>query len=118
MKSVAISAPSQEPREDDGEDWLKLLPREARFVYGEIDKTQARERFVKILAETVDKREKEYGFELDADDIKQIEGVLRIKYCGPQGTSTRIGMSYSQSCRRRCCCCCRSSTLSHPCPLL
>ena len=53
--------------------------------YGEIDKNQARERFLKILAETVDKREREYGFELDANDIKQIESVLRIKYCGPQG---------------------------------
>ena len=29
--------------------------------------------------------EAEYGFELDADDIKQIEGVLRNKYCGKEG---------------------------------
>lgn len=53
--------------------------------YGEIDKNEARQRFLKILSETVDKREAEYGFELDANDIKQIESVLRVKYCGPQG---------------------------------
>ena len=37
------------------------------------------------LVDTVLKREAEYGFELDANDIKQIESVLRVKYCGKEG---------------------------------
>ena len=53
--------------------------------YGEINVAAAKKRFNDILAETVARREAEYGFELDADDIKQVESVLRIKYCGPQG---------------------------------
>ena len=50
-----------------------------------VDPTDAKRRFRQILFETVVKREQEYGFELDADDIKQVETVLRVKYCGPQG---------------------------------
>lgn len=50
-----------------------------------VDKNQARQRFLKIVADTVAKREAEFGFELDLDDIKQVESVLRNKYCGPQG---------------------------------
>ena len=53
--------------------------------YSDIDKDAARKRFLEILFDTVAKREAEYGFELDADDIKQIEGVLRNKYCGKEG---------------------------------
>lgn len=53
--------------------------------FSEIDASGARRRFLEILAETVAKREEEYGFELDANDIKQIESVLRIKYCGKEG---------------------------------
>ena len=53
--------------------------------YGDMDKTDARRRYLSILFETVAKREAEYGFELDAKDIQQVDSVLRIKYCGPQG---------------------------------
>ena len=51
----------------------------------EVDKDSAKSRFRAIVMETARKREAEYGFELDASDIKQIESVLRPKYCGPQG---------------------------------
>ena len=53
--------------------------------YNEMDKSAARKRFEEILFDTVAKREAEYGFELDAEDIKQIESVLRVKYCGKEG---------------------------------
>lgn len=53
--------------------------------YGDIDKSAARKRYLAILGETVARREAEYGFELDAKDIAQIDSVLRIKYCGPTG---------------------------------
>lgn len=53
--------------------------------YNEIDAKEAKRRFLSIVAETVAKREADYGFELDLDDIKQVESVLRVKYCGPQG---------------------------------
>ncbi len=53
--------------------------------YGEVDKNDAELRFQAIVAETAKKREADFGFELDDDDIRQIEAVLRPKYCGPQG---------------------------------
>jgi len=53
--------------------------------YGDIDKDGAEARFQAIVAETARKREADFGFELDADDIRQIEEVLRPKYCGPSG---------------------------------
>jgi len=53
--------------------------------FNEIDASGARKRFLEILSDTVAKREAEYGFELDAGDIKQIESVLRLKYCGKEG---------------------------------
>jgi hypothetical protein len=45
----------------------------------------AKARFAAIVAQTVEKREAQFGFKLDADDIKEIEKVLRPKYCGPSG---------------------------------
>ena len=53
--------------------------------FGEVDKNGAEMRFQAIVAETARKREADFGFELDDDDIRQIEEVLRPKYCGPQG---------------------------------
>jgi hypothetical protein len=53
--------------------------------YGEMDVAAAKARFNEILYETVARREADYGFELDAADIKNLEGVLRIKYCGREG---------------------------------
>lgn len=53
--------------------------------YGENDPVAAKQRFAAIVQQTVAKREAEYGFKLDADDIKELSGVLRIKYCGPTG---------------------------------
>ena len=52
---------------------------------GDIDKDGAKARFRAIVMETVKKREADFGFELDADDIKQVEAVLRPKYCGKEG---------------------------------
>ena len=53
--------------------------------YGDINVMEAKRRFQDIVVDTVLKREAEYGFELDANDIKQIESVLRVKYCGKEG---------------------------------
>lgn len=53
--------------------------------YGDVDVAGAKQRFREIVMQTARKREAEYGFELDAADIKQIEDVLRPKYCGKEG---------------------------------
>ena len=52
---------------------------------GDISKQDAQARFADIVAQTVAKREQEYGFELDANDVRQIADVLSVKYCGPEG---------------------------------
>ena len=52
---------------------------------GEISAQDAKARFAEIVLQTVEKREREFGFELDAADVKQIADVLRVKYCGPEG---------------------------------
>jgi len=52
---------------------------------GDITKEQAKARFAEIVMQTVAKREAEFGFELDASDVRQIADVLRVKYCGPEG---------------------------------
>lgn len=51
----------------------------------DVTREEARQRFADVLAQRVAKREKDLGFTLDADDIKELEGILRIKYCGPDG---------------------------------
>jgi len=53
--------------------------------YGDVNKNDAEARFMKIVFDTAKKREYDYGFEIDDEDIQQIEEVLRPKYCGPQG---------------------------------
>jgi len=53
--------------------------------FGDQDVEQAQERFAAIVAATVEKRESKLGFELDKEDIINIERVLRNKYCGPNG---------------------------------
>lgn len=52
---------------------------------GDMTKADARARFADIVMQTVAKREAEYGFQLDSDDVRQIADVLRVKYCGPEG---------------------------------
>ena len=37
------------------------------------------------MQEAIAKREEQLGFELDKEDIDSLVGILRIKYCGPQG---------------------------------
>lgn len=54
-------------------------------TYVEVDPAKARARFAEIVAKTVEKREAAFGFELDERDIRSLEDVLRIKYCGPTG---------------------------------
>lgn len=43
------------------------------------------DRFALVVEEAIRKRESQLGFELDEDDVKSLVGILRIKYCGPQG---------------------------------
>ena len=45
----------------------------------------AEEKLAEILAKKVKEREAALGFALDADDIREIESILRNKFCGPQG---------------------------------
>ena len=54
-------------------------------TYSDVDVEAARRRFAEIVMDAVAKREADYGFKLDAEDIKQVESVLRIKYCGKEG---------------------------------
>tara|TARA_B110001452_G_scaffold236640_1_gene216043 strand:+ start:677 stop:1339 length:663 start_codon:yes stop_codon:yes gene_type:complete len=49
------------------------------------DKSEAKRKFAAIVQQKVAEREAKLGFELDADDIKDLEKPLRIKYCGPSG---------------------------------
>ena len=42
-------------------------------------------RFARVVQEAIAKREEQLGFELDKEDIDSLVGILRIKYCGPQG---------------------------------
>ena len=46
---------------------------------------QAEEKLAAILAKKVKEREESLGFTLDADDIRELENVLRNKYCGSAG---------------------------------
>ena len=45
----------------------------------------AEEKLAALLTKKVKEREESLGFKLDADDILEIENILRNKYCGPQG---------------------------------
>ena len=45
----------------------------------------AEEKLAAILVKKVKEREEQLGFKLDADDIREVENILRNKYCGPQG---------------------------------
>ena len=57
----------------------KELPGDRRVVE---DLNLAEEKLAEILAANVAKKEKEYGFKLDAEDVKDVEDILRNKYCG------------------------------------
>ena len=46
---------------------------------------EAEDKLAAILAKKVKDREEQLGFTLDADDIRDLENVLRNKYCGPAG---------------------------------
>lgn len=46
---------------------------------------EARYRFADMLAQTVAKQEAQTGFTLDASDVRELEAILRVKYCGPEG---------------------------------
>ena len=53
--------------------------------YGEIQASEARERFQEILYSTVEKQEAFLGFKLKEEEIEGLAKVLRNKYCGPAG---------------------------------
>ena len=53
--------------------------------FDESDKGEAKRKFADIVKQKVAEREAKLGFELDDDDIKDLEKPLRIKYCGPSG---------------------------------
>lgn len=45
----------------------------------------AEEKLAAILVKKVEEREAALGFKLDAEDIREVENILRNKYCGPSG---------------------------------
>ena len=45
----------------------------------------AEDKLADLLTKKVQDREASLSFKLDADDILEIENILRNKYCGPQG---------------------------------
>ena len=45
----------------------------------------AEEKLADVLAKKVKESEAQLGFKLDADDIRELENLLRNKYCGPSG---------------------------------
>lgn len=53
--------------------------------FADADKGEAKAKFAEIMKQKVAEREAKLGFELDADDIKELEKAQRVKYCGPQG---------------------------------
>ena len=53
--------------------------------FADADKGEAKAKFAEIMKQKVAEREAKLGFELDADDIKELEKAQRLKYCGPQG---------------------------------
>lgn len=53
--------------------------------FADADKSEAKRKFAEIVRQKVTEREAKLGFELDAEDIKDLEQGLRVKYCGPSG---------------------------------
>ena len=49
------------------------------------ENNEAEQKLRVILAQKVKEREAMLGFQLDAEDIRELENVLRNKYCGPSG---------------------------------
>ena len=47
--------------------------------------SDAKARFADVLAQTVEKKEAQLGFELEPDMVKDLEKILRVRYCGPDG---------------------------------
>lgn len=64
---------------------LQLQAGSSQQLTGRTDRDEAKQRFADVVAKTAKKREADLGFALDAEDIKELEGILRIKYCGPEG---------------------------------
>merc|ERR1719487_149958 len=52
---------------------------------GDVSVQEAKARFAKIVLETKLKREAQFGFELEPEDVRQIADSLRPKYCGQFG---------------------------------
>ena len=54
-------------------------------TFADVDKDEAKQKFLAIVRQKIAEREAYLGFELDADDVKELVKPLRVKYCGPQG---------------------------------
>jgi len=65
----------------------------------------AEEKLAVILVKKVQEREATLGFKLDAEDIRDLENILRNKYCGPSGAfSGEPGGTCAQSPRAEATC--------------
>jgi hypothetical protein len=49
------------------------------------EKNEAEEKLEALLAKKVKEKEAALGFQLEPEDILDVENILRNKYCGPQG---------------------------------
>ena len=58
---------------------------EATQNFNERSVSDAKARFADVLAQTVEKKEAQLGFELEPDMVKDLEKILRVRYCGPDG---------------------------------
>lgn len=69
----------------DAERALKPVKGLSSQGFAEASQSEAKAKFEDVVAKAVAKREATLGFELDEADIKELRGILRIKYCGPEG---------------------------------
>ena len=54
-------------------------------AYAAEELNEAEQKLQVILAKKVKEREAALGFTLEAEDIREVENILRNKYCGPYG---------------------------------
>ena len=73
-----------------------------------VEKNLAEQKLAEVLKQKVAEREKKLGFSLDADDILDMEKVLRNKYCGKgglfygeEGGTCKVGRATAQPARGR-----------------
>ena len=57
---------------------------------GETSLNEAERKLAEVLAKTVKEKEVTLGFTLEAEDIADLEQILRSKYCGKQGVFSSL----------------------------